>query len=244
MYGAWGTVCRNGFDQAAANVACRELGYPSGGLVLSSSITFGRGTGPVWLDSVGCHGTEDTLSACTVEIGGGTSSCTHAQDVNIVCGKYTCSSKFCMLCNIIILDTGNEMNFDIRLVDGDVASEGRVEVFYGGQWGTICDDLFDANDASVICRQLGYSLGGVPASFRSFGEGATSQPIWLDDLACNGTESNITMCPNITESLGDHNCVHFEDVGVHCFGKLNIYFELPYHCCLISSRDNLWYKYC
>lgn len=87
LYGAWGTVCRSGFDQAAANVACRELGFPRGGLVLSSSITFGSGTGPVWLDSVGCHGNEQTLSACMVEIGGGTSSCTHAEDVNIVCGK-------------------------------------------------------------------------------------------------------------------------------------------------------------
>ena len=87
LYGAWGTVCRSGFDQAAANVACRELGYPGGGLVLSSSITFGSGTGPVWLDSTGCHGDEATLSACMVEIGGGASSCTHAEDVNIVCGK-------------------------------------------------------------------------------------------------------------------------------------------------------------
>ena len=87
LYGAWGTVCRSGFDQAAANVACRELGYPGGGLVLSSSITFGSGTGPVWLDSTGCHGDEETLSACMVEIGGGASSCTHAEDVNIVCGK-------------------------------------------------------------------------------------------------------------------------------------------------------------
>ena len=134
-----------------------------------------------------------------------------------------------------VLDTGNENNFDIRLVNGDVASEGRVEVFYGGQWGTICDDLFDANDASVICRQLGYSMGGVPASFRTFGEGSTSQPIWLDNLACSGMESNITLCPNIMASLGDHNCVHFEDVGVHCFGKLNMYTttKLLYHCCLI-----------
>ena len=43
LYGAWGTVCRNGFDQTAANVACRELGYPSGGLVLSSSLHLGEG---------------------------------------------------------------------------------------------------------------------------------------------------------------------------------------------------------
>ena len=88
LYGAWGTVCRNGFDQSAANVACRDLGYPNGGRVLTSAITFGSGTGPIWLDSIGCHGDETSLSACTVEIGGGTSTCTHAEDVTIVCGTY------------------------------------------------------------------------------------------------------------------------------------------------------------
>lgn len=62
--------------------------------MLSSSITFGRGTGPVWLDRVGCHGGENRLSECTSDIGGGTSSCTHAQDVNIVCGKYTYTLKY------------------------------------------------------------------------------------------------------------------------------------------------------
>ena len=109
----------------------------------------------------------------------------------------------------------------MRLVNGDIPSEGRVEVYYGGQWGTICDDLFDANDANVICRQLGYT-GGTPASFRTFGEGSTAQPIWLDNLACTGNEENISSCPNIMQSLGDHNCVHFEDVGVHCQGNAKI----------------------
>ena len=35
---------------------------------------------------------------------------------------------------------------------------GRVQVWYGGQWGNICDDVsFNANEADVICHQLGWS---------------------------------------------------------------------------------------
>jgi hypothetical protein len=101
-------------------------------------------------------------------------------------------------------------NGDVRLVGGDSPEHGRVEVFFNGQWGTVCDDAWELADADVVCRALGYA--GASEAIQNFGGGA--DPIWLDDVNCMGTENNLALCPALP--VGEHNCVHDEDAGVRC----------------------------
>lgn len=48
----------------------------------------------------------------------------------------------------------------VRLFGGSSTREGRVEFCLNSMWGTVCDDGFDRVDASIVCRQLGFSSAG------------------------------------------------------------------------------------
>uniref|UniRef100_A0A8C8WZU7 Macrophage receptor with collagenous structure n=1 Tax=Panthera leo TaxID=9689 RepID=A0A8C8WZU7_PANLE len=89
------------------------------------------------------------------------------------------------------------------------SSRGRAEVYYNGVWGTICDDDWDHSDATVFCRMLGYSRGRALVNVAP----GTGQ-IWLDNVACQGTEGTLWNCNK--NSWGSHNCNHSEDAGVEC----------------------------
>ena len=104
---------------------------------------------------------------------------------------------------------------DVRLVGGATSDEGRVEVFGNGQWGTVCDDGWDINDATVVCRQLGFfGASGAPGQ-AAFGLG--TGPILYDEVGCTGNEASISSCPH--NGLGVHDCSHFEDAGAICSSK-------------------------
>ena len=113
----------------------------------------------------------------------------------------------------------------LRLVDGVLTDEqgrlceGRLEIYYNGAWGTICDDYWTKNNADVACRALGFVASVEDFNrYRTayFAPGTEEQEIVLDDLNCNGDESGLLECPSGQPGPGFHNCRHSEDVGLRC----------------------------
>lgn len=101
------------------------------------------------------------------------------------------------------------------MVDGAALYEGRVEIFYNGEWGTICHDYWEIPDANVLCRQLGFERALKRFRDAEFGEG--TGVIWMDDVNCTGTETAISQCRHTGWRVTD--CVHSKDVSVICMPK-------------------------
>ncbi|MBZ3871221.1 Soluble scavenger receptor cysteine-rich domain-containing protein SSC5D [Sciurus carolinensis] len=189
--GRWGTVCDDGWDLRDAAVACRELGC-GGALAAPGGSRFGPGAGPVWMDDMGCGGGEQALRDCP-RSPWGRSNCDHSEDAGLVC-------------------TGPAPR--LRLADGPHGCAGRLEVWHGGRWGSVCDDAWDLRDAAVACRELGCGGALAAPGGAFFGEGAG--PIILDDLRCRGNETALRFCP--ARPWGQHDCHHREDAGAVCDG--------------------------
>lgn len=101
----------------------------------------------------------------------------------------------------------------VRLRDGRHSHEGRVEVWYDGQWGNVCDDQWGMADADVVCRQLGY-IGALRTSTQlefSSGDGVN---ILLDEVQCTGLENSIYEC--LHGPWSQHDCRFYETAGVIC----------------------------
>ena len=90
--------------------------------------------------------------------------------------------------------------------------QGRIEVYYNGKWGTVCDYGWDNADAGVVCRQLGFGSSGRALKSATYGQG--SGPILLSNVSCIGVESSLADCDHFGVIVGD--CTHSNDAGVSC----------------------------
>uniref|UniRef100_A0A8C3RYR7 Scavenger receptor cysteine rich family member with 4 domains n=1 Tax=Chelydra serpentina TaxID=8475 RepID=A0A8C3RYR7_CHESE len=181
--GTWGTVCDDDWGFTNALVVCRQMGC---GVAVAATVLgyFGYGAGPILLDNVDCAGREAALAHC-FHLGWGQHNCGHHEDAGVICRGF------------------------LRLVNGSHHCEGRVEMFYLSQWGTVCDDAWDLRDVAVVCRQLG--CGGARAAWGEAHYGPGTGYIFLDNLKCKGDEPSLLRCSHIRWTA--HNCDHSEDAG-------------------------------
>ncbi|XP_044764344.1 uncharacterized protein LOC123320918 [Coccinella septempunctata] len=81
----WGSVCDDDFNDDAAKVVCKSLGY-KGTVTVKKDAYFGQGQGPIWLDQVTCFGNETKLEKCS-HWKWGEHNCDHSEDVGVICSN-------------------------------------------------------------------------------------------------------------------------------------------------------------
>ncbi|NWU16031.1 NETR protein, partial [Cephalopterus ornatus] len=149
--GKWGTICDDQWDDRDAEVVCRQLGL-SGTPKALSWAHYGQGSGPILLDEVQCSGNELSLDQCK-KSDWGQQNCDHIEDAGVSCDPFT-GTDLRLYQSDVVGRTPILRGWLSRLAGGRSPSEGRVEVYYNGDWGTVCDDGWTDLGAQVVCRQL------------------------------------------------------------------------------------------
>ncbi|WAR00368.1 LOW QUALITY PROTEIN: DMBT1-like protein, partial [Mya arenaria] len=197
-HGMNGTICAEGWDNKDADVLCKQLGYAGGGVAFGPQYS-GSST-PIWMTNVECNGTEETVQKCNFQKTPTPGCLSNHMAARIYCYE--------------------GLGFAVRLVNGSSLSNGRVEVSYGGQWGTICDSYWADNDARVVCRQLGF-MDGVAQPNSYYGPGAG--PSWLYYVRCDGDEKSIWSCTNSGFNVSHTSCRnHKYDASVYCTDRAKV----------------------
>jgi len=144
--------------------------------------------------------------------------------------------------------------YPVRLVSGNNTSlwYGRVEIYYVGRWGAVCDTGWGYEEANVVCRQLGFSGTDSAAlcelfitSYNDFFNGlvadsvfgSSNGTIWIDKVNCHGNENGLSQCRydgwGIPIGLGFGYCQHTEEASVVCSKSKS---ACKIHYCILGKQ--------
>ncbi|XP_061310263.1 antigen WC1.1-like [Pezoporus flaviventris] len=187
--GTWGTLCDYLWDLPAANDLCQQLDCGVA-LQIPDGQSFGKGNGSVWNGTFSCKKNASHLRDCSVSVLG-RDECPAGKDARVVCSG--CPGG--------------------RLVNGTTCS-GRVEIRHGDTWGSLCRSHWTLKAANVLCHQLNCGYAKSIQTGDDFVDG--DGPLWRDAFHCDGTESCLWDCAQVT--LGNPSCSAREAATVICSG--------------------------
>uniref|UniRef100_A0A8C2Z364 SRCR domain-containing protein n=1 Tax=Cyclopterus lumpus TaxID=8103 RepID=A0A8C2Z364_CYCLU len=186
--GRWGTVCDDQWDLRDADVVCAQLGCGYALSVTGQGGSFPPGRGPVHLDELNCTGREENLWACPAAQD--EPDCGHKEDAGVVCSEMRA----------------------VRLTGGLDRCSGKVEVHRNGRWGTVCDNCWNKNMASVVCSML--RCGAEPQKYSQFLPplALNDGPLWF--YLCDRNVQTLWQCMEFVNQT--HLCMSSKASGVIC----------------------------
>ncbi len=103
---------------------------------------------------------------------------------------------------------------DVKLI-GNTSCSGRLEILHDQTWMSVCDAVFDQQDAEVVCRELDCGAPVQVLGAAAFDKGDAQ--MWKQEIHCRGDESQIHLCP--TSPLHESKCSHDNYQGLLCAGE-------------------------
>jgi deleted-in-malignant-brain-tumors protein 1 len=196
--GTFGYVCDDYFDynDYGADVACKSMGF-NGGTYMDPG---DKVASTFSIDDIQCNGDEDTLDTCSYTT---VHNCWDSEVAGVWCYR-----------GIVLKLEADNFHLGFRGNTGAVLAR----VGPTGDFGYICDDVFDQNNnaADVVCRSMGFS-GGI---YQDPGDRHMSV-FAIDDVQCTGSEKTIDEC----KFIETHNCGDSEVAGVHCYNGVSLKIE-------------------
>ena len=149
-----------------------------------------------------------------------------ATKVSTTCNLYSIQVLVALVLQLANCIASTDGGVRLSTAGSVVATSGRVEVSVNGEWGTVCDNAWNLDDANVVCRQLGYD--GAWTAYYQPGEGL----IKIEEPQCSGEEATLLDCWTAQSNGGSVFCSHGRDVAVDCM-------TLPYGMVVTGSTTLL-----
>ncbi|XP_048249663.1 uncharacterized protein LOC124119039 isoform X2 [Haliotis rufescens] len=183
------SICAEGFDDKAANVVCREVGFPNGGRALGYN-PFVHRVHTMGFGNVTCTGSEKALGSC----------------VMLDKYMYNCPSG---VPAVVKCNTGEDEITDWKIR----TDQGKVLVSRFGVFGEVCSAGFDDVAATIVCKSLGFETGASRNMFSS----AEDVPMWIFDMSCSEANTELKSCKHNTGPHPKDYCNNA--AGVFCQNK-------------------------